>query len=233
MLEISQFRYAADNLGYVVHSGKQAVVIDGGATKAILDYLKRNRLSPVEILNTHSHGDHIAGNAVLARETAARPVPMPEVAARGSFQLEGSTVEVWLTPGHSRDSVCYSFEGKLVSGDTLFNATIGNCFSGDFEGFFRSVKRLMALPGETLVFAGHDYVRSSLAFARRLEPGNPALDDYEKSYNPVLVSSTIDQELAVNPYFRYDEAPIVSLVEAKGYPTRTEYERWYGLMQIE
>jgi len=233
MADIRQFRYGTDNLGYVIHSGRYAAAVDGGATAAISAFLKKNRLDLVEILNTHSHADHTSGNRILARETRAPVADMDEIAARDSFSVGDATVEVIRTPGHSRDSVCYRVEKNLISGDTLLNGTVGNCFSGDFRAFFASLKQLMNLPDDTLVCAGHDYVRASIAFARTLEPSNSALDDFEKAYDPACVYSTIGQELAVNPYFRFSQASIVSRLEAAGYPTGTEYDRWYGLMQME
>ena len=91
----------------------------------------------------------------------------------------------------------------------------------------------MELPDETLVYAGHDYVRDSLAFARRLEPENRAIDAFRARYDPQHVVSTIAEEKRINPYFRFNEPGIVNLLAKRGLPRETEWERWQSLMSIE
>ena len=117
--------------------------------------------------------------------------------------------------------------------DTLFNGTVGNCFSGDMAGFFRSIKKLMALPEEIKIYAGHDYVSDSLAFARKLEPANRAIDTYLADYNPAHVVSTLADEFAVNPFLRFNEPSIIELLAARNMKRTTEFERFESLMWIE
>lgn len=230
-LSVSQFRYGPDNLGYVVHGSREALAVDGGAVARILSFCKEKGLSLRTVANTHGHPDHTAGTRELASESGAALLTNQDLRKRKELLLEGEAVRVIPTPGHTMDSLCFLAGGFLLSGDTLFNATIGNCFSGDVAAFFRSLATLMALPPDTLVLAGHDYVAESLAFARHVEPGNPAVDAYEKAYDPVFVRSTIRDERAVNPYFRYNEPSIVSLLEKRGLPTGTEFERFSSLMK--
>ena len=63
------------------------------------------------------------------------------------------------TPGHSPGSIClYNADSKiLIAGDTLFNAGFGRTDApgGSDEELERSLRRLSALPGETLVIPGH------------------------------------------------------------------------------
>ena len=121
----------------------------------------------------------------------------------------------------------------LITGDTLFNGTVGNCFSGDLKRFYDSIKLLMGFPGETIIYAGHDYVQESMAFAKNLEPDNRDIDLFLKKYDPEHVYSTIDEELKINPYLRFNESKIITLLKSKGLPVATEYERWESLMSIE
>ena len=82
----------------------------------------------------------------------------------------------------------------------MFNGTIGNCFSGNLAAFYRSLRRLMAFAPATKIFAGHDYVRESMAFARSLEPENVRIQEYLAAYDPDgVVVSTLADELAANP----------------------------------
>ena len=145
----------------------------------------------------------------------------------------GQNIRIIPTPGHTKDSLCFYTGSALIAGDTLFNGTIGNCFSGDLEGFYHSIRKLMELPEGTVVYAGHDYVRDSMAFARRLEPGNRAIADFLKRYDPKHVFSTLADEKKINPYFRFNEPGIVTLLAKLGLPRETEWERWQSLMSIE
>jgi len=233
MLKIKQFRYGADNLGYLVYGPESAIAIDGGANDAIVAVLREKRLTLRYVANTHSHADHTSGNAALLAATNARPLTGTALAEGAEIALGGWTVRVIATPGHTADSRCFYTGNALISGDTLFNGTIGNCFSGDLEGFFESIRKLMALPDETIVYAGHDYVRDSLAFARRLEPGNRAIAAFQRQYRPEHVFSTLGEEKKLNPYLRFNEPSIVTLLARLNLPRATEWERWQSLMSIE
>lgn len=233
MLKVKQFRYGADNLGYLVYGPEGAVAVDGGAGKEILAFLKTHRISLLYVANTHNHQDHTCGNKTLLTASAARFLSEAELSDGAAVMLDGRKIRVIHTPGHTKDSRVFYTGEALIAGDTLFNGTIGNCFSGDLEGFYRSIRKLMTLPDETIVYAGHDYVRDSMAFARYLEPENTEIDVFLGSYNPSHVFSTLAQERRINPYFRFNEPGIVDLLAKRNLPRETEWERWRSLMSIE
>jgi hydroxyacylglutathione hydrolase len=232
MLNIEQFRYG-DNLAYLVYGKTDALAIDGGAWQEILAFLNKYSLTLTYVTNTHKHFDHTPGDAYLLRETKAQFLDCTTLADNETILIDHEPVVVYRTPGHSKDSICFHAGNNLITGDTLFNATIGNCFSGDPKGFFESLKRLMTLPDDTRVFAGHDYVGDSLAFARHLEPDNKDIERFQKSYDPDFVYSTMADERKINPYLRFNEEPILKLIKDHGLPHATEWERWQSLMAIE
>ncbi len=233
MLSIEQFRYGADNFAYLIYGKRQALAIDGGAWQEILAFLKNNSLSLTVVTNTHGHFDHTGGNDRLLGATKAQFLDFSGLADNKVIPLDGDNVFVYRTPGHSADSVCFHAGNALISGDTLFNGTIGNCFTGDLKSFYLSIRRLMALPDETVIYAGHDYIRDSLAFARYLEPGNKEIDRFSNFLDPDNVYSTMADERRINPYLRFNEESIIKLMENKGLPRATEWERWQSLMSIE
>ncbi len=232
MLTIRQFRYSSDNLAYVIHGSSKAVVIDGGATEEILSYLKEKELALTYVTNTHEHPDHTPGNSRLLGETGAEAVKPLEAAARKQIQIENETIRIYHTPGHSLDSVTFHVDSRIITGDTLFNGTVGNCFTGDLEAFHRSIQKLMSLPGETVVYAGHDYVTYAMAFARIVEPDNPDIDRFLKSYDPAHVFSTLEDEKRVNPYLRFNDPDMIRILESRGLPVSTEYDRWESIMSL-
>jgi len=232
-MQIRQFRYSRDNFSYLLYGARKAIAVDGGAVQRILEFLAAKSLLLEAVVNTHGHADHTCGNAELLRGGRAALLEDDFLRTEGNLQMEGETIEVIETPGHSTDSLCFLASGCLISGDTLFNGTVGNCFSGDMAGFFRSIKKLMALPKETKIYAGHDYVRDSLAFARKLEPDNRAIDAYFANYDPAHVVSTLAWEFAVNPFLRFNEPSIIELLAARKMKRATEFERFESLMWIE
>jgi len=233
MLKVKQFRYGPDNLGYLVYGTESGMAVDGGDPEAILAFLGERRLRRKYVANTHGHPDHTVGNRPLLEASHARPLSRADLPDNGSIPLEGGEVRIIHTPGHTEDSLCFHAGRFLIGGDTLFNGTVGNCFSGDLEAFYRSILRLMELPDETVVYAGHDYVKNSMAFARRIEPGNRAVVAFLRRYDPNHVFSTLADERRINPYFRFNEPEIVKLLAKLRLPRETEWERWQSLMSIE
>jgi hydroxyacylglutathione hydrolase len=227
MLEVKQFPYGKDNLGYLVHGEKEAVAIDPGETGPVLDYLREKGLVLQEIRNTHSHGDHTVGNRPLAAAAGVRIVGSGEA---GFFQLEGERIEVIPTPGHTADSVAFFGPGWLISGDTLFVANAGNCPPERLEIFRQSLDRLLALPEETVVYPGHDYTARSLRRAEEIDPGNPDLEKFQRDYKPPPVASTIGDEKRINPYLRTERPAVAEYLRRSGLPASTPGERFRSMV---
>lgn len=232
-LHVEQFRYAQDNLGYLVFGERSAMAVDGGAWQEIMDFAGRRRLALLYVTHTHLHHDHTEGSDHLLDRSGARLVGFHDLQEGSVITLDGEPVRVYRTPGHSIDSICFHAGRYLLSGDTLFNGTIGNCFSGDLRAFYESVVRLTALPDDTVVFPGHDYVEPAIAFARYLEPGNGDIDAYGKNYDPNCVYSLLRDERKVNPYLRFNDPKIIAILEKRGLPVGTGWERWQSLMSID
>lgn len=232
-MDIQQFKYGADNLGYLVYGEKSAIAVDPGAPEDMVKFAKEKNI-PIDIItNTHTHADHTQGNHNLIKRTDARFIDCTTLLHGQTLDLkDGTGLEVMLTPGHTMDSLCFKGKGFVVTGDTLFNATVGNCFSGDLQSFFNSLKQLMALPGDTLVYAGHDYVLEALKYAKIIEPDNPHLNGYASSYNPDHVVSRLSEELKVNPYLRFNTSSMIERLKEKNLPRETQFQRFSSVMEV-
>jgi hydroxyacylglutathione hydrolase len=233
MLKVKQFRYNLDNLSYLIYGENQALAIDGGAIKEIFSFIESRNLNLLFVTNTHKHPDHTSGNSELLNRTNARLLRYEDIINMGGIELEGQIVNVYKTRGHTDDSICFHVDGILISGDTLFNGTIGNCFSGNLINFYHSIKKLMTLSVDTIVYAGHDYVHDAMNFARKLEPDNKYINVFLNNYRSEHIFSTIMDEMKVNPYLRFNEKSIIRLLKKNGLPCHTEWERWESLMSIE
>ena len=62
---------------------------------------------------------------------------------------------------------------------------------------------------------------------------NAAIGAYADRYDENFVVSTLDDELAVNPYLRFNDAPIIALLKNRHLPVETAYQRWQGIMSID
>jgi glyoxylase-like metal-dependent hydrolase (beta-lactamase superfamily II) len=162
-----------DNFCYLVgcERTRKAVVIDPGAdVERVVSEAHKDGLVIQYIVNTHGHGDHTAGSARLKALTGANiiihtleaaAVPQADILLSGDQELKVGeiTFKVFHTPGHTPGGICLYAEGNLFTGDTLF---VGDSGRTDLTGGHRptlaaSIRRLMTLPDETVVWPGHDY----------------------------------------------------------------------------
>ena len=230
-MRIEQFRYAADNLAYLVFSGASAIAIDPGAAGEMLAFARSENITIERVINTHLHPDHTSGNARMLEKTGADYIDCRTLSDNETIAVGNEFLTVIATPGHTQDDVCFSADDFLVTGDTLFNGTVGNCFSRDLDAFYHSLKKLMAFPGSTRIFAGHDYVKESVEIAQAIDPDTPEVSRYLESYDPGLVTSCLADELRINPFLRFNDPAMIRRLEQRDFPCGTEIERFKSLMQ--
>jgi glyoxylase-like metal-dependent hydrolase (beta-lactamase superfamily II) len=162
-----------DNFSYIIgceKTGKAMVIDPAPPADRIIAAAREKGLTIEMIVNTHGHGDHTSGNAELKQKTGARIYIHQRDADRyagadvvlkdeAPLQLGEIPVRVIHTPGHTPGGICLYAEGHLFTGDTLF---VGDSGRTDLPGGHRptlgaSIRKLMELPEETVVWPGHDY----------------------------------------------------------------------------
>ncbi len=236
-MDVKQIRYSTDNLGYLIfshsdQSGKsEGMAIDAGNVEQTLNFAQKNDITIKYVTNTHAHYDHTPGNTEILNKTKAEFIDCKGILADKNYYLNNEKVILFPTPGHTKDSITFQADDFIITGDTLFNGTIGNCFSGDLRSFHKSLKRLITLPLDTKVYGGHDYVIESMSIARTIEKDNLDINSYIKRYNPDLIISTIADELKVNSYIRFNAPEMIKMLETKKVPSGTEYERFHSIME--
>jgi glyoxylase-like metal-dependent hydrolase (beta-lactamase superfamily II) len=76
--------------------------------------------------------------------------------------LGGLSIGVLHTPGHTPADVTYLIGDAAFIGDTLFMPDYGTARAdfpgGDARALYRSIRKVLALPAETRLFVGHDYL---------------------------------------------------------------------------
>ena len=185
-----------------------------------------------QVLNTHEHGDHTGGNGPVKAATGARLLAHAKAGDRiadvdvglaaGDVVRVGRSVELLAldTPGHTMSHICLlskTDQPALFSGDTLFNAGAGNCHGGGHpeELYETFAAQLTALPEDTLIYPGHDYITNNLAFTLDREPDNTAaaklLADLDGSHDPAeALVTTLAQEREVNTFFRLRSPSVIA-----------------------
>jgi len=232
-MRILPIPYNQDNLAWMIElAGDEVVIIDPGNARAIMDALARAQKNPIAFLCTHGHSDHTGGLAALAARYPSARIAALAPSARGYapenssgrsgafpgkpprvlpchdktvLEFDELRIHCLETPGHTSDSVCFYLpEGALFTGDTLFAAGCGRVSGASCELMFQSLARLAALPPDTRVYPGHDYLEENLRFAATLTPQNGETlrrrgADHAAGREP---PSTLAAELASNPFLR-------------------------------
>jgi hydroxyacylglutathione hydrolase len=231
-MNIKQFRYASDNLAYMVYEKDQALVIDPGAADEMIAFARHQELRILGVTNTHGHGDHTQGNARMLDLSGAPLIDHRHLGHGQSIAIGDAAITAYRTPGHMDDCVSFDCGSALITGDTLFNGTVGTCFSGNMAAFLESILFLMTWPPETLIYAGHDYVRESMAFARTIDPDNPEIEAYLSRYRTDPVVSSLADELKANPFLRFDDPSMIDIMKRRGLPVDTRFDRWCSMMEL-
>jgi hydroxyacylglutathione hydrolase len=218
-----------DNYAYLLWDGNQACVIDPAEPKPVMAALEARSLDLRWILCTHHHGDHTAGNADLKAQYrceifgGSSRIPGLDHLVRDQerLDLEFGEITVLTTPGHTRDSVCYycpQAPKAVFTGDTLFAGGCGRLFEGTAETLWASFQKIRALPGETLVYPGHEYALDNYAFAAARFPQDQAVLRQQQTLaafhqaGKLPPPSTLDLEKLANVFFRADDAKTLGLL---------------------
>jgi glyoxylase-like metal-dependent hydrolase (beta-lactamase superfamily II) len=175
-----------ENAWLVSNDGRGVLVDPGEEAERLQREIAERDVTVEAILITHCHFDHVGAVAAMARHTQA-PVYCPageveilenindyvrwpgfgpfepytpehHVHGGDTLELAGLTFDVISTPGHSPDHVTYATGNAILSGDVLFQGSVGRTDlpGSDHATLMRSIATLLdTLPDETHVLPGH------------------------------------------------------------------------------
>lgn len=236
-MEIEVFMCRSDNYGVLIRDPATGIVasIDAPEAPAIEAALARRGWKLDLILVTHRHFDHVEGIAPLVAAHGAKVIApiraKAEVPDADRYVDEGDIVEVgsmkadvWFTPGHCADHICYHFakEKVIFVADVLFVMGCGRILDSSADQLYAAIRRIAALPDETAIYCGHEYTLSNAKFCAYVEPGNAAITARRKAVETAraeghfTVPTTLAEEKATNVFVRAkDLAEFAARREAK------------------
>jgi len=166
-----------ENISYLIYCdvSKEAIIIDPSGTFALVEEkITQLQLQVVAVLLTHTHADHVD-----ALNTALGIFPVPvfvhekgvslitaeqiqPIVDGNEIELGEGIISLFYTPGHSEDSICALFASVgdqpiLITGDTLFIDGCGRTTDGEAFDLYNSLQFIKSLPGETVIYPGHNY----------------------------------------------------------------------------
>ena len=220
------------NFSYLIErENGNAVCVDPFDADQMLEFASSLNLKIDTIVNTHEHLDHYCGNAGIVDKTQARV--LAHVNAKGKIpgvnaflslgdkiDVKGGSLEVMDTPGHTFAHLClkYNYKGKVsavFTGDTLFNAGVGNCHNGgDPLTLYKTIsEQFHTLEDEVILFPGHDYIENNLEFTLDREPSNKCACSWLKKVkesDSTKMNFKVRDEKEFNTFFRLTNEEIVS-----------------------
>lgn len=167
----------------------RACLIDPVASEVehYMDALQAMGLRLVYTFETHVHADHITGAALLREKLASKSVVHRDAGAVCAdlmvtdgvlLQVGDLDFEVRHTPGHTNGCVSYVMVDRVFTGDALLIGGSGRTDfqQGDAAQLYDSIQqKLFSLPGDTLVYPGHDYNGNTVSTIKQEKAKNPRL----------------------------------------------------------
>jgi hydroxyacylglutathione hydrolase len=238
-LQIHQFTCRSDNFGVLIHDlgANVTATIDTPELAKIEAALATTGWKLTHILNTHHHGDHTEGNLALKQkygctvvgpkaEAAKIPGIDVQLAEGDTYRFGSHEVHVIDTPGHTAGQINFHIPSAKVAftGDTLFSLGCGRLFEKGAEFMWPALEKLMKLPGDTMIYCGHEYTLSNAKFALTIEPENAALQKRADEVASLRAAGKptlpvrLDLELATNPFLRPSSPAIQARLGMIGRP---------------
>lgn len=214
---IHSIKAFSDNYIWCILEETEAVVVDPGEAKGVLDYLEERQLRLAAILLTHKHEDHTGGVREIIARHPESPVYGPKetealanrvVEEGDSFNLLGQTFQVSETRGHTHGHISFLMRDDLFCGDALFSAGCGRVFTGDYEDQYETLQKFKHLDDDINVYPAHEYTEINLRFAYDMQPDNEKISqslgevrEFRAKGQPTL-PTTIGREKEINLFLQ-------------------------------
>jgi hydroxyacylglutathione hydrolase len=118
-----------------------------------------------------------------AQSFGLNPAPPVDIRITDGYRLALGKVNLEFihTPGHTPGAICLLAENNLFTGDTLFVGAVGRTDlpGGSMETLLESIEeKLLPLPGDTIIWPGHDYGDQPTSTMAMEKETNPYITDF-------------------------------------------------------
>ena len=238
------FDGVSSTYSYLIASrhGGEALIIDPVLERVdrYIQLLNELDIRLIKAIDTHLHADHITGLpalrertqciTVMGEQTKADVVSI-RVSDGDRVDIEGLSLDVLYTPGHTDDSYSYLMSDRVFTGDTLLIRGTGRTDfqNGDPRAQYDSIfGKLLKLPDETLVYPAHDYKGDTVSTISEERAFNPRLQvksvqEYVELMNSLNLPNPKLMDVAVPTNMRVGLAQ--NLVADKGWALSAEQVR--------
>ena len=234
----------SDNYAYVIHNSATgiAAIVDVPESGPIVAKITELGATVTEIFLTHHHWDHIDGlddlqialstqldqtecRVIGAKADAHRLPPLDEALSPGQIvQVCGVEGEIFDVSGHTLGHLALHMPDikALFTADSLMAMGCGRLFEGNATQMWQSLSQLRALPSDTLVYSGHEYTESNMAFVLSLGETNQdiatraAQITRDRAAGHATVPSLLSLELKTNPFLRADDPSLKAIIGMSG-----------------
>jgi len=211
------------------HSNSAAVIVDPGTAAGCEKFFDQEDVTPVAILVTHRHWDHVNGIEQLVKRynipvygpasesipCLTNPLPHDDRFSIPELKLDLQVMDIG---GHTEGHIGYLTDNKLFCGDTLFSAGCGRLLGGTAAQLHASLNRISQLPDDTVIYCTHEYTLDNLRFAQAVEPDNPdiqrRIDEVKvlRANNLPSLPVTLEMEKRYNPFLRTSKKSVMQAV---------------------
>lgn len=173
-----------------------------------LQILKDLNLSLSATLETHVHADHLTGARILKQKTRCKTAYPAMVQSScidygiregDVFKVGNICINPLFTPGHTDHHHAFLIDSPvqklLFTGDALLIEACGRTDfqSGNAEALYNSIhNKFFSLPGETLVYPGHDYENRFVSTIEQEKKRNPRLGGGKSKQDFIQIMDNLD-----------------------------------------
>ncbi|XP_072029535.1 probable hydrolase PNKD [Amphiura filiformis] len=234
--KIQPIPLVADNYAYLIieKSSNTGILVDPSDAATVQVYVDEANVTISAILTTHKHWDHSGGNTELKKvHQDARvygnsndgvPGITHHVNDKDEFKIGNLQFTALFTPGHTVGHTAFVLEGSpkcVFTGDLLFVGGCGRMFEGTAPIMLSSINKIADLPGDTIIWPGHEYAKDNLDFAQHIDPNNEDVKSKlawvkeKRKDSHMTIPSTVAEEKTYNPFLRTDSDAIMEAVGIK------------------